>query len=217
VLGGGVVVTVGAVVVVGGSVVVGGPRRGVGAGGEPDCDASGAEDVTGTVGDGATTGAGAAVVVVVDSSTVVGGRCVVAGCCAAAGTAAGAAVVDGMSSTFAGARCGCSAHVSNATATRAATSARHTSDMVVVATCARPTRWWWAARRGAVAGVVAAVRMLSNRLGAARPPNVGGGASGSTALPQSGQRTRALLIGDPHVPQYCVTARRSSTAERLTG
>jgi len=141
VVGGGAVVTGGVVVVVAGSVVVGGPRRGPGADDGPDCDATCGGEVTGTdVVDGTTPGAGAeaVVVVVVDSSTVVGDGCD-CGCCSVTGTTKGAAVVDGVSSTFAGAGCGRSTDASNATATRPAANARHTSDNAVVAICARPT------------------------------------------------------------------------------
>jgi hypothetical protein len=193
VVGSGSVVMGGAVVGGGGVVVVGGPRRGPGPDDGPDCPPSCGGEVTGTVAIGAAAGAGAAVVavvVVVDSSTAVvggGGRV----CCTSTGAATGATAVVGVLSRFAGTRRGCSAAASNATATKPATNARHTSDIVVVTTCARRTRRRPARRDGAV--------------------------SGSTGAPHSGHRAYAPLIGDPHVPQYCATARASCTIERLTG
>jgi hypothetical protein len=191
VVGSGSVVVGGAVVGGGSVVVVGGPRRGPGPDDGPDCAPSCGGEVTGTVAIGAAAGAGAAVVavvVVVDSATAVvdGGRI----CCTSTGAATGAAAVVGVLSRFAGTPRGCSAPASNATATKPATNARHTSDIVVVTTCARPTR---------------------------RRPDDAGEASGSTVAPHSGHRAYAPLIGDPHVPQYCATARASCTVERLTG
>jgi hypothetical protein len=216
---GGAVVLGGAVVDVGGSVVVGGPRRGRGPVGGPDCDSSCGGAVTGTVVGGATAGAGAgaSVVVVVESSSVV----LVVGCAAVAGTTttgaatgATAAVVEGVSSAFAGTPRGRSDDASNATSP--ATNARQISDSVVVATWARPTRWRPVRRGRAATGMAAAVRS-SNQAVVARGANEGSGATGSTGALHSGHRARAPLIGDPHVPQYCVTARSAAVVERLTG